>query len=61
MNYEQNNLSVHTGGISIDSDEENKSRLLKYHEISKKDPSFHHYPYFDAFIPPTSNEFKQEI
>jgi len=40
--------------ISMDSDEENKSRLLKYQQNSS---SFHHYP----FLPPILNEFKPEI
>ncbi|CAF5081931.1 unnamed protein product, partial [Rotaria magnacalcarata] len=32
-NNNNNNLSIHTG-ISKDSDEENKSRLLKYQQMS---------------------------
>jgi hypothetical protein len=35
---EHKNLSVHTG-ISMDSDEENKSRLLKYQQISNENES----------------------
>jgi hypothetical protein len=53
--HQENNLSVHTGGLAIDSDEENKLKLLK------NDSTFHHYPYFDSFIPATANEFKREI
>jgi hypothetical protein len=69
---EHNHLSIHTG-LSIDSDEENKLRLLKYQQISnlnqplsmtmktsKKDSSsFHHY----SFLPDITilNEFKREI
>ncbi|CAF4913422.1 unnamed protein product, partial [Rotaria sp. Silwood1] len=32
--HNNKNLSIHTGGISMDSDEENKLRLLKYQQIS---------------------------
>jgi hypothetical protein len=71
---EQKNLSSHTG-ISMDSDEENKLRLLKYQQISnlneslsmtmktsKQDStSFHHYSFLPTTSMPILNEFKREI
>lgn len=63
---EHKDLFIHNG-ISMDSDEENKTRLLKRDlslssQISFFPPS-HNYPYFDTFLPTTSisNEFKREI
>jgi hypothetical protein len=55
------NLSI-PPGISMDSDEENKSRLLKYQQTSKKDSSsFQHYSFLSTTSMPILNEFKREI
>jgi hypothetical protein len=48
--------------ISIDSDEENKSRLSKYQQASENDSlSFHSYSFLPEIPMPVLNEFKQEI
>lgn len=51
---------IHTG-ISMDSDEENKSRLLKYQQISNINPSFHSHSFLPGTTIPSLNEFKREI